>query len=135
MKVAIEADGLVKGYGKGVRALDGVTFSVEQGTVFGLLGPNGAGKSTLLKILAGTLEPEQGIVRIPPGRSVAYLAQLAPASTGRTLWQEMESVFERLAAVQRQLDQLTERMHDAEGDDLMDLVHAQAELHHEFDRL
>ena len=40
MEFAIEAEGLGKTYPKGVRALDGVTFSVESGTVFGLLGPN-----------------------------------------------------------------------------------------------
>ena len=46
MPEAIEAQGLVKSYPKGVKALDGLSFRVERGTVFGLLGPNGAGKST-----------------------------------------------------------------------------------------
>jgi ABC-2 type transport system ATP-binding protein len=46
---AIEAHDLTKTY-KDVRALDGLGFSVEAGTVFGLLGPNGAGKSTTVKI-------------------------------------------------------------------------------------
>jgi len=41
----IEASGLTKRYGD-VQALDGLTFDVQQGTIFGLLGPNGAGKST-----------------------------------------------------------------------------------------
>ena len=60
MDLAIEAEGLVKTYPKGVRALDGVTFSVERGTVFGLLGPNGAGKSTTVKILTTLTEPDEG---------------------------------------------------------------------------
>ena len=47
---AIEATGLRKSYDE-VQALDGLSFSVERGTVFGLLGPNGAGKSTTVKIL------------------------------------------------------------------------------------
>jgi ABC-2 type transport system ATP-binding protein len=49
---AVEARDLTKTYGKDVRALDGLGFAVEAGTVFGLLGPNGAGKSTTVKILA-----------------------------------------------------------------------------------
>ena len=57
---AIEAEGLVKAYGKDVRALDGVGFSVEAGTVFGLLGPNGAGKSTTVKILTTLTLPDAG---------------------------------------------------------------------------
>ena len=48
---AIEAHDLVKVYPPGIRALDGLSFEVEQGTIFGLLGPNGAGKSTTIKIL------------------------------------------------------------------------------------
>ena len=48
---AIDAVELVKTYPDGVRALDGVSLTVEAGTIFGLLGPNGAGKSTTVKIL------------------------------------------------------------------------------------
>ena len=60
MEFAIEAEGLTKTYPKGVRALDGVSFAVERGTVFGLLGPNGAGKSTTVKILTTLTEPDEG---------------------------------------------------------------------------
>ncbi len=60
MNSAIEAVGLVKTYPKDVRALAGVTFSVEEGTIFGLLGPNGAGKSTTVKILTTLAAPDEG---------------------------------------------------------------------------
>jgi ABC-2 type transport system ATP-binding protein len=60
VELAIEAEGLVKTYPKGVRALDGVSFDVERGTVFGLLGPNGAGKSTTVKILTTLTAPDEG---------------------------------------------------------------------------
>jgi ABC-2 type transport system ATP-binding protein len=59
MTNAIEADGLIKNYGE-VRALDGLSFSVESGTVFGLLGPNGAGKSTTVKVLTTLAHPDEG---------------------------------------------------------------------------
>jgi len=61
---AIETRDLVKTYPGGVRALDGLTFSVERGTVFGLLGPNGAGKSTAIKILTTLSRPDSGAARV-----------------------------------------------------------------------
>lgn len=61
---AIEADNVRKTYPGGVRALDGLSFGVEHGTVFGLLGPNGAGKSTTIKILTTLARPDSGSVRV-----------------------------------------------------------------------
>ena len=55
----IAVHGLVKRFGA-VRALDGLGFAVETGTVFGLLGPNGAGKSTTVKILTTLTRPDSG---------------------------------------------------------------------------
>jgi ABC-2 type transport system ATP-binding protein len=52
-----------KRYGQ-TPALDGVSFEVERGELFGLLGPNGAGKTTLLSIISGLLEPTAGSVEI-----------------------------------------------------------------------
>lgn len=59
----IEVDRLCKRYGS-LRAVDDVSFDVEDGTVVGFLGPNGAGKSTTLRILAGFLGATTGSVRI-----------------------------------------------------------------------
>jgi ABC-2 type transport system ATP-binding protein len=55
----IEAQNLRKEYGT-FAAVEGSTFSVDDGEVFGIIGPNGAGKTTTLKILAGLLEPTEG---------------------------------------------------------------------------
>ncbi len=64
MTNAIEAEGLEKTFGGTVRALDGVSFSVEEGTVFGLLGPNGAGKTTAVRILTTIVRPDGGSGRV-----------------------------------------------------------------------
>lgn len=56
----IEVRDLLKIYRNGVRAVDGVSFMVNKGEIFGLLGPNGAGKSTTLKILSTLLRPTSG---------------------------------------------------------------------------
>jgi len=61
---AIEADQIVKTYPGDVRALDGLTFSVPENTVFGLLGPNGAGKTTAVKILTTLSRADSGIARV-----------------------------------------------------------------------
>ena len=63
-EMAIEATGLVKTYPKGVKALDGVSFGVATGSVFGLVGPNGAGKSTTVKILTTLSRPDSGAAEV-----------------------------------------------------------------------
>jgi len=61
---AIRIENLGKTYEGGKRALDGVSFDVPRGQIFGLLGPNGAGKSTLINILAGLVTKSGGAVSI-----------------------------------------------------------------------
>lgn len=59
----IEVRDLTKNYGS-VRALRGVSFSIEKGEIIGLLGPNGAGKTTTMKILTGYLQPTEGSANV-----------------------------------------------------------------------
>ena len=59
----IEIQDLAKTYGE-ERAVDGISFSVEQGEILGFLGPNGAGKTTTMKVLTGYLPPTAGRVRV-----------------------------------------------------------------------
>jgi ABC-2 type transport system ATP-binding protein len=60
VEAAIQAEGLLKSYPKGVTALDGLSFAVAPGSVFALLGPNGAGKSTAVKILTTLAKADAG---------------------------------------------------------------------------
>ncbi|WP_327295149.1 MULTISPECIES: ABC transporter ATP-binding protein [unclassified Streptomyces] len=59
----IEVDGLRKAYG-GKHAVDGVSFAVEVGEIFGILGPNGAGKTTTVECIGGLRVPDGGVVRV-----------------------------------------------------------------------
>lgn len=63
MNAVIEVNSLVRIFGQN-RAVDGMTFHVEQGEVFGLLGPNGAGKTTTVRLLNGILPPSEGTMRV-----------------------------------------------------------------------
>ncbi|HOX23359.1 MAG TPA: ATP-binding cassette domain-containing protein, partial [Elusimicrobiales bacterium] len=64
----VKAENLSRSYGP-VKALDGVSFSAEEGRITAFLGPNGAGKTTTFKILAGFLYPDSGSVTLD-GRDV-----------------------------------------------------------------
>ncbi|MGD8750891.1 MAG: ATP-binding cassette domain-containing protein [Anaerolineales bacterium] len=63
MPPILEVDNLVKRYGD-FEAVKGISFSVEEGEVFGLLGPNGAGKTQTISMLTGVIPPTEGTARI-----------------------------------------------------------------------
>jgi ABC-2 type transport system ATP-binding protein len=63
-KHGIEAEGLVRDFKKGPRAVDGIDLRVEPGEIYGFLGPNGAGKSTTVHMLTTLLPPTAGRARV-----------------------------------------------------------------------
>jgi ABC-2 type transport system ATP-binding protein len=82
--IAIRVDNLSRTFGR-FRAVDGISFEVRRGEVFGFLGSNGAGKSTTIRMLCGLLRPTSGTARIdgidvgrdPEGvkRRIGYMSQ------------------------------------------------------------
>ncbi|WP_225802867.1 ATP-binding cassette domain-containing protein [Streptomyces sp. NK15101] len=86
--------GLLRREKKEVRAVDGISFTVERGEMVGYIGPNGAGKSTTIKMLTGILTPSGGRLRvagIDPARERTRLAQRIGVVFGQrtTLWWDL----------------------------------------------
>jgi ABC-2 type transport system ATP-binding protein len=118
---AIRVEGLRKTFGD-VRALDGLTLTVEPGTIFGFLGPNGAGKTTTIRILTGLARPsggrawvlgmDTGAARREIARHVGYLPEepaFYPWMTPREFLDHIGRIFglgaaERGARVEELLD-------------------------------
>jgi len=91
---AIEVHDLSRDY-NGMRAVDGISFSVEPGEIFGFLGPNGAGKTTTIKILTGQLRPSAGWARVAGCDVVTERDSLKP-QIGVVF--EHQNIYERLSA-------------------------------------
>jgi ABC-2 type transport system ATP-binding protein len=120
---AIEASNLRKTYPGDVVALDGLSFAVEAGTIFGLLGPNGAGKSTTVKILTTLSRPDSGEARVAGldvvrdadrvRRAIGVVGQkhgLDPEATGRENLEMQAEIYGLTgAARQQRVKELLER--------------------------
>lgn len=81
---AVLTESLSKIYTGGNKAVDNISFSLEQGEVFGFLGPNGAGKTTTIKLLCGMLNPSSGncwVFDIDPTKNPEKLHQMSGVIT------------------------------------------------------
>lgn len=81
---AVLAENLTKIYMGGNKAVDGISFDLERGEIFGILGPNGAGKTTTIKLLCGMLSPTSGrcsVFDIDPAREPERLHQMSGVMT------------------------------------------------------
>ena len=94
MENIVEVNGLERVFGQN-HAVDGVTFHVKQGEVFGLLGPNGAGKTTTVRLLNGILPPSGGTARVF-GLDPSIDGQRIRVQTG--VLTETPALYERLSA-------------------------------------
>ena len=90
----VSARGVARSFGDRL-ALAPIDFSLAAGEIVALIGPNGAGKSTLLSILAGALEPSEGVVRWEDGVRVGWVPQ-RPGHYARLSARENLQLFARL---------------------------------------
>jgi ABC-2 type transport system ATP-binding protein len=115
---AISTDGLTKYYGE-IRGIDDLTFTVEEGEIFGFLGPNGAGKTTTIRTLMGFMAPTAGDATVL-GRDVTDPAALreAKADVG---YLPGEPTFDEDVTGRRVLDYHAELKSDVRRGYLLDL--------------
>jgi len=129
---AIEVNGLTKVYPGGIKAVDGISFTIPEGEIFGFLGPNGAGKSTTILMLTTLLRITGGAAHImgvdvarhpnTVRRSIGYVSQDLAVDDNLTGWENLflqakfyglkrEQLRERIQAVLK-LVNLEERIYD-----------------------
>jgi ABC-2 type transport system ATP-binding protein len=94
VEYAIVAEDLHRTY-NGRVAVDGISFTVEAGEVFGFLGPNGAGKTTTIRMLTGQLRPTDGVARVAGSDVITQRSQLK-SRIGVVF--EDQNIYERMTA-------------------------------------
>jgi len=104
---------LVKVYKGGTRALDGLSFSVTPGELFGLLGPNGAGKTTAIRIFATLLRATEGTARV-----VGFDVAAQPYEVRRRLGLAMQTPTLDAFSTGRETLELAGRLHGMSGSEL-----------------
>ena len=97
----LKIEQLTKDFG-GLRAVDGCSFEVPQGMIFGLIGPNGSGKTTLFNLVTGFLEPTSGQVYFK-GQSLAGLRPYQIAQRGIVRTFQLVRTFNRMTVMENLL--------------------------------
>ncbi len=97
----LEVERLSKDFG-GLRALDRVSLTLDEGELLGVMGPNGSGKSTLFNLIAGALRPDGGRIRLR-GRDVAGLAPHRICALGIARTFQLVRPFARLSVLENVL--------------------------------
>ncbi len=99
MSLAVQATSLTKQFGQ-VRALDGISFSIRPGEIYGLIGPNGAGKTTTIRMVCTLIKPTSGDINIfdldavrQPEKTreiISYLPEESGAYPNLTGWEYLQ---------------------------------------------
>lgn len=117
--ILLSLQGIQKSFGTN-EVLRDASLVLQDGQRMGLVGVNGCGKSTLMKIIAGIETADGGTMTMQKGLKLGYLAQQGQVGEGRTVLEELESVFEPVQRMEQQLRDLEHQMADA---------HDEASLH------
>lgn len=94
----------------GFTLLDSIDFHISENDKIGLVGKNGAGKSTVMKLICGLQSPTSGSVDMPNDLRIGYLPQIMEHHKGRTVMEETLTAFDRVSAIQEELDGISEQL-------------------------
>ncbi len=114
--ILLSLQGVQKSFGTN-EVLRDASFVLQEGQRMGLVGVNGCGKSTLMKIIAGVESLDGGTITMQKGLRLGYLAQQGEVAEGRTVLEELESVFDPVVEMEKQLRRMEEQMAEC-GDDM-----------------
>ena len=114
--IDISVTDLVKSFQIGENVLNGVTFHINEGERVGILGKNGCGKTTLFKILTGEYLADEGEVMIAPNKRIGLISQIPIYPPEYTVEDVLDTAFQRIHAMERELEAVTQRMAAGEND-------------------
>ena len=107
--IVLSAQNVAKAFGVNV-VLKDVSLTLQQGDRLGLVGVNGCGKSTLMRILAGLESADSGDISMVRGTRIGYLAQQNMVTSGLSVWDELQKVYEPVFEMEQRLRELEEEM-------------------------
>lgn len=116
--ILLSLQGVQKSFGTN-EVLRDASLTLQDGQRMGLVGVNGCGKSTLMKIIAGLESSDGGTITMQKGLKLGYLAQQGEVGEGRTVLEELESVFDPVVAMEQQLRDLEQQMAEVGTDETM----------------
>ena len=114
--IILSMQGIKKSFGTH-EVLRDVSLTLQDGEKMGLVGVNGSGKSTMMKIIAGEETADEGTLSIQKGLRLGYLAQQGELNGEETVRRALESVFDPIVAIEREMRETEERMAEAAGDE------------------
>ena len=119
----ISIENLKKHFGE-VKAVDGISFKVKEGEVFGLLGPNGAGKTTTFYMIVGLIKPDEGQIHLDKQdlthqpmyqrakRGIGYLAQEPSVFRKMTVYNNIKSILQLMDLSETEMKSRAEELID-----------------------